>query len=671
MATRSAKGKKAADVKVTENVPAKKGRKGKQATEPETPEMEVDEKTAVPEKKSKRGKKMESEEKQLNGTKEEVGPPAKKSRKKNVEEPTHEEQSNGDNSAAEEEPTPADEVEQDDDQTETNGHTEEPQGSSVGKGRKKQTKKDAAAEKSSGLEIKTRETGRGRKNTKQDSEESDTVKKPDIVEDKSKPGRGRGKKAQAKASNDLEVEEKVEDPDEAKPEPSATKGRKKQTKANKEKTPDVDKEVSENQEQKEEEVEDKVEEEPKKKETKSRKNQGKKVSPKEDPEEKDEEIKEESQPAKKRKGAKKEEKSKGDSKDEEEEETELEEKAPEAKPTKGKRGQKNAPTKPIETEEEVQDTGELTNKRRRKPAEEKAADDEGKKKAPLKNKCSTNYEEIDFSNAAKTTQGKEWNFKIASWNVDGIRAWLGKGGLDYLKYEKPDILCLQEIKCAKEKLPQEVTNVPGYHAYWLCSDQDGYAGVGIYTTKLAMNVQYGLQNEELDSEGRIITAEYEQFYLVCTYVPNAGRKLITLPKRLKWNEEFRKYVKSLDMKKPVIICGDMNVSHNEIDLANPKTNKKNAGFTEEERAGMTELLNEGFVDTYRQLYPQKANAYTFWTYMMNSRAKNVGWRLDYFIMSQRLLPSLCDSVIRNEVYGSDHCPIAIFLRLSSADKPKE
>lgn len=176
----------------------------------------------------------------------------------------------------------------------------------------------------------------------------------------------------------------------------------------------------------------------------------------------------------------------------------------------------------------------------------------------------TDYEAIDFHNDKKNSQEKEWNLKIASWNVAGIRAWLNKGGLDYLKYEKPNILCLQETKCSQEKLPDEVKNVPGYHAYWLGSDKDGYAGVSIYTTKLAMNVQYGLNNEELDSEGRIITAEYEQFYLICTYVPNAGRKLVTLDKRLKWNEEFRKHIKALDEKKPVIICGDMNVAHNEI-----------------------------------------------------------------------------------------------------------
>lgn len=148
--------------------------------------------------------------------------------------------------------------------------------------------------------------------------------------------------------------------------------------------------------------------------------------------------------------------------------------------------------------------------------------------------------------------------------MDGIRAWISKGGLEYFKYEKPDIICLQEIKCPQDKLPEEVVNIPGYHAYWLSGDTDGYAGVGLFTTKLAINVQYGLQDEELDKEGRIITAEYEQFYLISTYVPNAGRKLVTLSKKLKWNEKFKEHVKNLDMKKPVIICGDMNVAHNEI-----------------------------------------------------------------------------------------------------------
>lgn len=193
-----------------------------------------------------------------------------------------------------------------------------------------------------------------------------------------------------------------------------------------------------------------------------------------------------------------------------------------------------------------------------------ATNDVIKSKPAPKNKATTNYEDIDFSNTSKNSEGKVWNLKISNWNIGGIRSWVSKGGLEYLKYEKPDILCLQEIKCSEDKMPEEAINVPGYHAYWLCSEKDGYAGVGIYTTKMAMNVQYGLKDKDFDDEGRIITAEYEQFYLICTYVPNAGRKLVTLPKRLKWNEQFRRFVKELDKKKPVIICGDMNVAHNEI-----------------------------------------------------------------------------------------------------------
>ncbi|XP_053599930.1 DNA repair nuclease/redox regulator APEX1 isoform X2 [Plodia interpunctella] len=497
---------------------------------------------------------------------------------------------------------------------ETNGDSEETEKVPTGRGRNKQAKKP--------VEPKEVKTGRGRKTQAEkangDAEKESLEKKPSAAK--------RGRKAQSK---DEENEE-----EDVKSEPVA-KGRKRAPKVVKEKTPESEKEVDDK-----EELEEKVVEEPKKKEAKGRKGRGKKA--KEEIEEDNEEEQTE-------------EKGKGDAKADEEAE-EVEE---EAKPVKGKRAPKK---RSADTKQEETDTGE--------PMKKKRALSQDVKTAPPKNKSSTDFDALDFSNSSKNQQEKEWNFKIASWNVDGIRAWLNKGGLDYIKYEKPDILCLQETKCAQDKLPDEVANLPGYHAYWLGSDKDGYAGVGIYTTKLAMNVQYGLQDEELDSEGRIITAEYEHFYLICTYVPNAGRNLVTLPKRLKWNEQFRKYVNDLNKKKPVIICGDMNVSHEEIDLANPKTNKKNAGFTIEERTGMSELLGDGFVDTFRHLYPDKTGAYTFWTYMKNSRSKNVGWRLDYFIVSERLLPSLCDNVIRDQVYGSDHCPITLFLHLTSADKPK-
>ncbi|XP_050362580.1 recombination repair protein 1 [Nymphalis io] len=656
MAPRTVKTKKIADVKVSESDAPKKGRgKAKNVPEPDQDLLEiVEEKVSVSEKKNKRGKNTaasENHEEEISASnKEDKAPAAKKGRKKIVEESNSDSNTlNGDNSAEEDSATTIDT--QSEGNSESNGHIEDVQAPST-KGRKKPSKKELG-------EVKPKESARTKKNAKQETVD---INKEEVIEEKPK-GRGRSRKAPPKP--EPEQEDDDDDEEEAKVEPPATKGKKKgQQRVVQEKSPDLKKNTenkdieNENEDSNEEDKdveEEKMEEEPKKK---VRKNVGKKGQTKVESEDNDE-IKE-APASKKRKGAKKEEKAKGDIKND----AEKDEGATETKP-KSKRGQKKVVEKSADMEE-VQDTGEPTTKRRRK-ADEKATEDSKKKPA----KSATDYQSIDFSNHSKNSQGKEWNFKIASWNVDGIRAWMGKDGLDYLKYEKPDILCLQEVKCSQEKLPEEVKNVPGYHAYWLCSDKDGYAGVGIYTTKLAMNVQYGLQNEELDSDGRIITAEYEQFYLICTYVPNAGRKLVTLSKRLKWNEEFRKFVNSLDEKKPVIICGDMNVAHNEIDLTNPKTNKKNAGFTDEERSGMTELLGDGFVDLYRHYYPEKTGAYTFWSYMFNSRAKNVGWRLDYFIASQRLLPALCDTVIRDKVYGSDHCPISLFLHISSADKPKE
>lgn len=269
----------------------------------------------------------------------------------------------------------------------------------------------------------------------------------------------------------------------------------------------------------------------------------------------------------------------------------------------------------------------------------------------------------DFSSDAKTSDGKKWNLKIVSWNVDGLRAWLKKDGLSVFEKEKPDVVCLQETKCSDQKLPQEVKNIEGYKSYFMSAEKDGYSGVALISKEEPLSVTYGLDDKTHDAEGRCITAEYEKFYLVTAYVPNAGRKLITLDKRMDWDPKFRKYLKELDAKKPVIMCGDLNVSHKEIDLANPKGNKKNAGFTPEERAGFTDLLAEGFVDSFRHLYPDKRDQYTFWTYMMNCRAKNVGWRLDYFVLSERLVPHLCDNLIRTSMYGSDHCPITLLMHL--------
>uniref|UniRef100_A0A6M2CTQ2 DNA-(apurinic or apyrimidinic site) endonuclease n=1 Tax=Rhipicephalus microplus TaxID=6941 RepID=A0A6M2CTQ2_RHIMP len=258
---------------------------------------------------------------------------------------------------------------------------------------------------------------------------------------------------------------------------------------------------------------------------------------------------------------------------------------------------------------------------------------------------------------------KPWNLKLCSWNVNGVRAWLGKEGLEYLKKEQPDVFAIQETKCSDSKLPPEIKNVEGYNAYFLAGDQEGYSGVGLLTKIKPLDVKYGIGVDKHDKEGRVITAEYEKFYLVAVYVPNAGKKLVRLDYRMEWDQDFRAYLKELETKKPVVLCGDMNVAHQEIDLANPKTNKKNAGFTQEERDGFTTLLDAGFVDSFRHLYPDKKGAYTFWTYMMNARAKNVGWRLDYFILSNALERNISDSLIHSEVMGSDHCPVVLLLNI--------
>ncbi|XP_035772667.1 recombination repair protein 1-like isoform X2 [Anopheles albimanus] len=306
----------------------------------------------------------------------------------------------------------------------------------------------------------------------------------------------------------------------------------------------------------------------------------------------------------------------------------------------------------VESEEEAEEPA----------AEPKATAKKGKKAAtaaPKMNKCATDYSTLSFE---PEQSGVLWNYKISSWNVAGLRSWVGKGGLDFIEHEQPDILCLQETKCTEDQLPDEARHIKGYHPYWLCKP-GGYAGVAIYSRKMPIHVSYGLGDEEQDQDGRLLTAEYEKFYLVCVYVPNAGNKLVTLPKRMRWDEKFHQYLRDLDSKKPVILCGDMNVAHEEIDLANPKTNKKNAGFTQEERDGMSKLLSFGFVDTFRQLYPDRKAAYSFWTYMGGARAKNVGWRLDYFIVSQRFADKVTDNVMRSKVYGSDHCPVTLFLNL--------
>jgi len=264
------------------------------------------------------------------------------------------------------------------------------------------------------------------------------------------------------------------------------------------------------------------------------------------------------------------------------------------------------------------------------------------------------------SSNRQTAKGEKATVKIVSWNINGIRAWLNNQGVKYIEEEKPDMICLQELKCDKEKIPSEATPA-GYKSFWLSGDTAGYSGVGLLTKIDPIDVKYGIDIVEHDSEGRVITAEYEKFYLVVSYIPNSGRKLVRLGYRKDFNQAFHQYLKKLDQIKPVIWCGDLNVSHRSIDIANPKSNLKTAGFTEEERDDFSKVLADGFTDSYRFLYPDEREAFTFWSYFRNARARNIGWRLDYFIISSRLEEHLCDVLHQTDVYGSDHCPIVLLL----------
>ena len=245
--------------------------------------------------------------------------------------------------------------------------------------------------------------------------------------------------------------------------------------------------------------------------------------------------------------------------------------------------------------------------------------------------------------------------KLISWNVNGIRACSNKGFSKFFKDVDADIFCLQETKCQPEQIDLEFE---GYTSYWNSAERKGYSGTAIFTKKQPVNVTYGIGIEEHDKEGRIITLEFEDFYLVTNYTPNAKRELERLDYRMVWEEEIRKYLLELNTKKPVIMCGDLNVAHEEIDLKNPKTNKGNAGFTNEERGKMTELLNAGFIDSYRYLYPEKIE-YSWWSYMGHAREKNVGWRIDYFIVSNDFKEKIKDATIYTEILGSDHCPVGL------------
>lgn len=249
--------------------------------------------------------------------------------------------------------------------------------------------------------------------------------------------------------------------------------------------------------------------------------------------------------------------------------------------------------------------------------------------------------------------------KLISWNVNGLRACITKGFYDFFQQENADIFCLGETKMQPEQAQIET---PGYFQYWNSAVKKGYSGVAIFSKKEALSVTYGLGIEEHDQEGRVITLEFEDFFLVNVYTPNSKDGLLRLDYRMIWEDEFRKHLNKLDKIKPVIVCGDMNVAHKEIDLKNPKTNRRNAGFTDEERGKMTELLESGFTDTFRYLYPEKTDAYSWWSYRMKAREKNVGWRIDYFLTSQRLNDKIEDALIYSEVLGSDHCPVGLILK---------
>lgn len=250
--------------------------------------------------------------------------------------------------------------------------------------------------------------------------------------------------------------------------------------------------------------------------------------------------------------------------------------------------------------------------------------------------------------------------KFISFNVNGLRACLQKGFMDYFHSEAADFFCLQETKMQPG---QAQLDTPGYTQYFNSAVKKGYSGTAILTRHTPLSVAYGLGIPEHDQEGRVITLEYEGFYLVTCYTPNAQRELTRLEYRMRWEDDFLAYLKSLDSKKPLILCGDLNVAHEEIDLKNAKSNRGNAGFTDEERAAMTRLLSEGFTDTFRYLYPDKTGAYSWWSYMFNARANNAGWRIDYFIVSDRLRDRIADARIDAHVYGSDHCPVVLELNL--------
>ena len=248
--------------------------------------------------------------------------------------------------------------------------------------------------------------------------------------------------------------------------------------------------------------------------------------------------------------------------------------------------------------------------------------------------------------------------KFISWNVNGLRACLQKGFQEFFDTAQADFFCLQETKLSPGQL---CLPLPGYHDYWCYAEKKGYSGTAVFAKEEPLSVSYGLGVPELDTEGRLITLEYPGFYLVTCYPPNAQRELARIDHRLKWDDAFRDYISGLDAKKPVILCGDLNVAHREIDLKNPAANRGNAGFSDQERQSFQKTLDRGFTDSFRHLYPDVTGAYSWWSYMFHAREKNAGWRIDYFLVSDRAAPKIQEAAIRSEIFGSDHCPVELIM----------
>lgn len=250
--------------------------------------------------------------------------------------------------------------------------------------------------------------------------------------------------------------------------------------------------------------------------------------------------------------------------------------------------------------------------------------------------------------------------KLISWNVNGLRACVGKGFTEFLLAEDADLFCIQETKLQEGQIALEL---PGYHQYWNYAEKKGYSGTAVFTKTEPLSVSYGMGIEEHDHEGRMITLEYPDYYFITVYTPNSQRELTRLDYRMRWEEDFLACLKKLEEKKPVVFCGDLNVAHKEIDLKNPKTNRMNAGFTDQERARFTALTEAGFIDTFRYFYPDLEGAYSWWSYQFSARAKNAGWRIDYFLVSESLKEKLQDAVIYKDILGSDHCPVGLSIDL--------